>query len=361
MLLQTKIISFGFAEAEKDGLSSQRLPHTEPPITLLKLNAGSGFRLGSAVDPQYPRDVNSASGTNIAAAELGHGIPVTDLNAIFKYTGIVPPKIHYVLGGTNLFWQKADAVYYQNKFYRKPISFESRWHSQPLYFFSQDSSGQFGINLFKPYLGKPSFPPDLNIAVSGRPVLLNGKKLDLYNPLASNGLSPAEYFFLEDDRDARHLVKLPIIKDKEGEKHFLGMEYFKENPEQLIAARQSLPITISYKDKMELFDAEEIKLGLLSCYPAVPQRWQLDTKRAEIYFPSGLDKNKYPHNVLAVDGQNNAYFIQFHGLSGRQGVTIEELQSNLLDLKLDIQAALITSNGLDVFLYDVRNRLYFSC
>ncbi|MDR1323171.1 MAG: hypothetical protein LBK68_01910 [Candidatus Margulisbacteria bacterium] len=355
MLLQTKIIS-GFSNVMEAGLWSKKYTFNGVDITVLQLEPQKGFWLGSAIDPKFPQDVNSFNDTNTIAARIGHGIRVTDLSAISEYTNIVPLKILYVLGGTNLFFQKADVVFYQNKYYHKPIDPNSRWYNLPLCFFWQDRSGHFGINLLKPHSGKINFSSDLNIAASGRPVLLNGVKLDLYQPLTSNGFSPAEYFFLEDSRDARHLVKLPKVKDnsKERNKYFLGMEDFGENSELLIAAREGLPITIPYKK--ESFNTEDLYDGLQQCYSS--ERWQLDTERAEVHFPHGLDKNKYPHNVLAVDWSNNACLIQFHSKSGQEGVTIEELQDYLV--KLNIKSAIVTSNGLDVFVYDVQRNKYFS-
>ncbi|GBR75979.1 hypothetical protein NO2_0599 [Candidatus Termititenax persephonae] len=355
-MLQAKTIGFGFEKTKTNDLAAEILSNTIPFITSLKLPAGTGFRLGSVFDPNYPKNVNSSSGTNTMAAELGRGIRITDLNTISKLTGLNPQKINYVLGGTNLFWQKVDTVFYRNDWQGKNIPSESLWYDQPLCFFRQDTSGHFNMDILKPCSGKIDFPSDLNIAVSGRPLLLGGVKLDLYTPLTNNGLSPAEYFFLEDGRDARHLVKLPQVKDKEREKHFLGMEYFSQNPEQLAAARLGLPVIIPYKK--DLFNIKNLYCGLRKCYPEHSRRWEVDEKRAEVHFPDGLDKNKYPHNVLAVDKNDNAYLMQFHGKPGQEGLTIEELQNYLLDFKM--HSAIVTSNGLDVFVYDVRRNKYFS-
>ncbi|MDR1453243.1 MAG: hypothetical protein LBJ25_04645 [Candidatus Margulisbacteria bacterium] len=356
MLWQTKIISSGFEKIEIAGLSTRIILSSSGSfITYIKLPGGTSFRLGSAFDPKYPKDVNSSSNTNTIAAKLGCGIGVLDLNTIFLHTGILSQDIYYVLGGVNLFYQKGDSVFYQNVLKRKPVPRGSLWYGQPLYFFMQDTSGHFSIDSLAPD-SEESFLPNLNIAVSGRPVLLDGTKLDLYTPLTNNGLSPAEYFFLEDGRDARHLVKLPHVKDKEGEKHFLGMEYFSQKPEQLLRARQGLASTIPYKEG--LFNKDDLESGLYACYPD-SRRWELDLKHSKIYFPYGLDKNIYSHNVLAVDWSGNAYLLQFHGKSGQEGVTIEQLQNKLQDLK--IRSAIVTSNGLDVFVYDARHNKYFSC
>jgi hypothetical protein len=363
MLLQTKIIN-GFFSTAETGLCSKTYLLNGLDITMIQLAPRTGFWLGSVVDPQYTgiQDrLDLARGTNKALLNYlnNYGIRLTDLDAIQINTDVESAKIRYVFGGTNLFWQNADAVFYQNKYDRKTLSPQSPWYGKPLYYFTQDKSGDFNLDL----LDENNFPEDLNIAVSGRPVLLAGETLNLYKPLA-NGLSPLEHFFLEKG-DPRHLVRLPRLKkpasskDEQDEDFFLGFEYFWQNPAQLLEARQGQPITLYYNPK--LFSPAALLNNTdnygLPCWYASNQ-YELDLEHGTVYFPRGLDRGKYSHNVLAIDWNNNAYIIQFHGKSGQKGPTIEELQDYLIEL--NIKSAIVTSNGLDVFVYDARNNCYFS-
>ncbi|MDR2430852.1 MAG: hypothetical protein LBD99_01135 [Candidatus Margulisbacteria bacterium] len=97
--------------------------------------------------------------------------------------------------------------------------------------------------------------------------------------------------------------------------------------------------------------------GIPSTYDSA---FRLDTARSAIIFPQGLRRAVYPHNVLAVDDRHNAYLVRFHGRSVLKGPAIEDMQGWLRQNIPAIQAALVTSNGEDVFLFDARERLYYS-
>ena len=372
-MLQNKIISDGF---EKNGLENFKLKNGLI-ITALKIAKNSNTFLGSVEDSNYlkieDRFTSGEGGNKKLAGLHEYGIPITSLdytdkqdrnsNNIQAITGIARERISYVSGGTNLFWHDADSVFFQDKYYRKRLPESSFWFDKPLYYFFQTQAGEANIELFKKlacvYRPEEYFKnTGINIAVSGRPILLKGQVLDLYQPL-ENGLTPAEHFYLERG-DYQHLFKLlrlDYYEDERKEAFYLGLKELKEQKSIGIKYIREGLESISFGYDTGLFSREKIEKELASRYANT--RYWLDDENGRVNFPQGLPKAAYPHNVLGVDIAGNTYLIQFHGKSASIGPTIEEMQSVLKD-ELGMYSALVTSNGLDVFLYDVRNSLYYS-
>ena len=378
-MLQKKIISDGF---KVHGLNIFR--ENGFVITAIKIDKNSNTFFGSAANSAMLKIEDQLSGiqcTNKTFARFHkYGIPIMNLdstdnniasinnNSIRAATGIARERISYVFGGTNLFWHNADSVFFRNqiegKYYRKKIPADSLWYDKPLYYFYQIETGEANIELFQNssaiFNPKEYFMDSIvNIAVSGRPILLNGHALNLYM-LLNNGLTPAEHFFLEKG-DLRHL--LPMVRleyfdsnEQENKTFYLGMKEIREKKNIGInyIREKEEPLLCNYD--INLFSREIMEQELSIRYPDTP--YELDYKKGRVYFSKGLPKAIYPHNVLGVDIAGNSYLVQFHGESAWTGPTIEYMQSTLIEL--GIHSAIVTSNGLDVFLYDVRNSLYYS-
>ena len=364
-MLQSKLIDIkeGFQKISAPGLSSfQYITKCGLDIVWLTINKNANIFIGSVFDPKYEDiqdDVYLYGGTSQVMENLSqYGIRATDLNAIQTHSGIGLERILAVFGGTNLFWLYADFVYFQNGFHMKNVPNNSLWYGKQYYCFYQTKTGQSGIELMDIWKTQEHFR-EFNLAVSGRPILLDGLRPAIGETLG-NGLTLAEHFALEKG-DGRHLFDFPkvIVKNKKKDKYeeyYFGMQQLSENRKLLADACVGESITIKYDN--ELFPLENL-CNALHCWASKHKyRYELDLKRGAVIFPDGLPRNVYPHNVLAVDQEQNIHFVQFHGKSGQEGPLIEDMQDELL--RLGIRSAIVTSNGLDVFFHNVRDGLYKS-
>jgi hypothetical protein len=370
-VLQIKIISDGF---KTHGIEHFKLEN-DLVVTSLKLEKNSNTFFGSATDSNYFEIENELDGNKGANKTLEnlyeYGMPITSLdntdnninnsNNIQSVTGIARERISHVFGGTNLYWHYADSVFFRDNYYRKIIPAESSWYDKPLYYFFQSQNGNAEIALLNK-LACVHRPEEyfknagVNIAVSGRPILLNGRSLNLYK-LLENGLTPAQHFYLEkgDNQHVFKLLRLEYINQEGKEDAFyLGRDALTEKSTAEIRQIREGLTSVTFSYDTDLFDREKIEKGLFERY----NDWPYQVGNGVVTFPEGLPKAAYPHNVLGVDFTGNAYLIQFHGKSGLTGPTIEEMQSVLEER--DIYSAIVTSNGFDVFLYDLRNSLYYS-
>lgn len=312
-------------------------------------------KIFSAVNPalssvQHMINVSKGSG-NVVTTINKNGVQPASLAEISKFAHIHPNKIGIVVAGTNLYWYQTDAVYYslpEAILHQKHIPTESPFHNKEMFFLFQTNQGKFGFTWENPTQLK-----DYHVAIASKPILLNGNKTPLNSQLR-NGLSILDHFGLESG-DLRHVFNFPQIINTSGEKVFFGMKNLWQDPQLMYDAYLKKQVTIHF-DSSE-FRQEQLlsQNGLDVLYR---NEYTYNQQRNSITFLNGLLPNKYPHNVLGLDVYGNLNIIQFNGLSGRIGPTLEEIQDILLTL--GITDAIVTTNGDDVFTYSPQDGQYYS-
>lgn len=357
--MYNKNLALGFKRIFNSDYELSWLKNSKDKISFLKIINTRLINIASVHDERLKAHQNILdviNGTNNAINVINPGIHLLDIAQISTKTQIKPSKIMYVLGGTNLYWQPTESVFFQNQMYRSNINRSSRFYNKPLYYFMLNKYGHVEFLWFLSENNK--IFADKSIAISGKPVLIDGDIVNPASDILENDMNLLEYWCLEKG-DIRHLLWLPRVKDKKGEDSFLGFEYLRRHPELLVPAYLGKEIKIGFDifkyRKEDLLNTKDF-YGIPCVYK--DKEYKLNYERGEVVFKKGLKHSLYPHNVIARDFRNDLYFIQFHGRSGVQGPTLERLQKTLK--KMNLRDAIITSNGADVFLYDVRNNLYYS-